>query len=155
MPTHRLTRSQTDGTIAGVCAGLADYLHVDVVLIRAAWVVLSIVPGAIVAKSGRAATVRTLLGDLTIPSLGAGASHVALALRPEHLRFSAGEGAVPLGGALVKDVVFQGSFKRVTAVSKIDPQVQLIAKAPAGTPVAPDDTVDLFRRPEDFILLER
>jgi phage shock protein C len=48
MPTHRLTRSQTDGTIAGVCAGLADYLNVDVVLIRAAWVVLSIVPGAIV-----------------------------------------------------------------------------------------------------------
>ena len=48
MPTHRLTRSQTDGTIAGVCAGLADYFDVDVVLIRAAWVVLSIVPGAIV-----------------------------------------------------------------------------------------------------------
>ena len=115
----------------------------------------TIVPGEIVANSGRAATVRTLLGDLTIPSLGAGASHVALAIRPEHLRFRAGEGAVPLGGALVKDVVFQGSFKRVTAVSKVDPQVQLIAKVPAGTPVAPDDTVDLFCRPEDFILLER
>jgi phage shock protein PspC (stress-responsive transcriptional regulator) len=48
MPTHRLTRSRTDRTIAGVCAGLADYFDVDVVLVRAAWVVLSIVPGAIV-----------------------------------------------------------------------------------------------------------
>jgi phage shock protein PspC (stress-responsive transcriptional regulator) len=48
MPTRRLTRSRTDVKIAGVCAGLADYLDVDVVLIRAAWLVFSIVPGAIV-----------------------------------------------------------------------------------------------------------
>jgi phage shock protein PspC (stress-responsive transcriptional regulator) len=48
MPVRRLARSRSDRKIAGVCAGLADYLDVDVVLIRAAWVVLSIVPGAIV-----------------------------------------------------------------------------------------------------------
>jgi phage shock protein C len=48
MPTRRLTRSRTDRKIAGVCAGLADYLEVDVVLVRAAWVVFSIVPGAII-----------------------------------------------------------------------------------------------------------
>jgi phage shock protein C len=48
MTTRRLTRSKADGKIAGVCAGIADYLEVDVVLIRAAWVVLSIVPGAII-----------------------------------------------------------------------------------------------------------
>ena len=48
MTVRRLTRSQTHGKIAGVCAGLADYFEVDVVLIRAAWVVLSIVPGAVI-----------------------------------------------------------------------------------------------------------
>jgi phage shock protein C len=48
MPIRRLTRSRQHGRIAGVCAGLADYFEVDVVLIRAAWVVLSIVPGAII-----------------------------------------------------------------------------------------------------------
>jgi phage shock protein PspC (stress-responsive transcriptional regulator) len=48
MVTHRLTRSQTDGKIAGVCAGLASYFDVDVVLVRAAWVVFSIVPGALI-----------------------------------------------------------------------------------------------------------
>ena len=48
MTTRRLMRSTTDGKIAGVCAGIADYLEVDVVFIRAAWVVLSIVPGAII-----------------------------------------------------------------------------------------------------------
>ena len=48
MPVRRLVRSQTDGKIAGVCAGLADYFEVDVVLIRLLWVVLTIVPGFII-----------------------------------------------------------------------------------------------------------
>jgi phage shock protein PspC (stress-responsive transcriptional regulator) len=48
MPIRRLTRPRLQGKIAGVCAGLADYFEVDVVLVRAAWVVLSVVPGAIV-----------------------------------------------------------------------------------------------------------
>ena len=48
MAIRRLTRSRTDGQIAGVCAGLAEYFEIDVVIVRAAWVVLSIVPGAIV-----------------------------------------------------------------------------------------------------------
>ena len=48
MTVRRLTRSKTQGKIAGVCAGLADYFEVDAVLVRAAWVVLSIVPGAVI-----------------------------------------------------------------------------------------------------------
>jgi phage shock protein C len=45
---RRLTRIPADGKIAGVCAGIADYLDVDVTLVRALWLALSIVPGAIV-----------------------------------------------------------------------------------------------------------
>ena len=48
MPVRRLTRSRSHGSIAGVCAGIADYFDVDVVFVRAAWVVLSIVPGAVI-----------------------------------------------------------------------------------------------------------
>jgi phage shock protein PspC (stress-responsive transcriptional regulator) len=48
MATRRLTRSRTEGRIAGVCAGIANYFDVDVVLVRAAWVVFSIVPGALI-----------------------------------------------------------------------------------------------------------
>jgi phage shock protein C len=48
MPIRRLTRSRSDAQIAGVCAGLANYFDVDVVLVRAAWVVFSIVPGAVI-----------------------------------------------------------------------------------------------------------
>ena len=47
MPIRRLTRSRTNKTIAGVCAGLADYYGVDVVLVRLLWVILSIA-GAII-----------------------------------------------------------------------------------------------------------
>ena len=47
MTTRRLTRSRNKGTIGGVCAGLADYFGVDVVLVRLLWVLGSIV-GAIV-----------------------------------------------------------------------------------------------------------
>ena len=48
MATRRLTRSRPGGKIAGVCAGLANYFEVDVVLVRAAWVVFSIVPGVLI-----------------------------------------------------------------------------------------------------------
>jgi phage shock protein PspC (stress-responsive transcriptional regulator) len=47
MPIRRLTRSRTNGTIAGVCAGFADYFGVDVVLVRLLFVILSIA-GAII-----------------------------------------------------------------------------------------------------------
>lgn len=35
----KLMRSRTDNKLAGVCGGLADYLNIDVVIIRALWVI--------------------------------------------------------------------------------------------------------------------
>ena len=116
----------------------------------------TMLPGEVTAQSGRrchACAPRS--ANSTIPGLGARASPVGLAIRPEHLRLGSGEGGLPLGSAMVKDVVFQGSFKRVMAVSQADPEVRFIARVPAGMPVAPDETVEHFCRPEDVILLER
>jgi phage shock protein PspC (stress-responsive transcriptional regulator) len=48
MAVHRLTRPAAGRTLGGVCAGIADYFNVDVVLVRAAWLVFSIVPGAVI-----------------------------------------------------------------------------------------------------------
>jgi phage shock protein C len=48
MAIRRLARLPAEGRIAGVCAGIANYFDVDPVLVRAAWVVFSIVPGAII-----------------------------------------------------------------------------------------------------------
>jgi phage shock protein C len=47
-PRRRLLRRPAEGKIGGVCAGLAEYFDTDVALVRAAWVVLSIWPGAVV-----------------------------------------------------------------------------------------------------------
>ena len=47
MPIRRLTRSRSQGVIGGVCAGLAEYFGVDVVLMRLLFVILSIA-GAVI-----------------------------------------------------------------------------------------------------------
>jgi phage shock protein C len=47
-PRARVTRSTIDRKIAGVCGGLAEYLTIDSTVVRLAWTVLTIVPGAIV-----------------------------------------------------------------------------------------------------------
>ena len=46
-PDRLLKRSRVDRQIAGVCGGMARYLEIDPVFVRVAWVVLTIVPGAI------------------------------------------------------------------------------------------------------------
>jgi len=45
---RRLVRIVSEKKVAGVCAGIADYLDVDVTLIRALWLALTIVPGAVI-----------------------------------------------------------------------------------------------------------
>jgi len=45
---RRLVRIPSHGRLAGVCAGLAEYLDVDVTLVRLLWILLGIVPGGIV-----------------------------------------------------------------------------------------------------------
>jgi phage shock protein PspC (stress-responsive transcriptional regulator) len=44
----RLTRRPDEGRVAGICAGIAEYFDIDVTLIRLAWIVLTIFPGAII-----------------------------------------------------------------------------------------------------------
>lgn len=44
----RLTRSDTDKQIAGVCGGLADLFGVDSTIVRLAAVVIAIYPGAVI-----------------------------------------------------------------------------------------------------------
>ncbi len=44
---RRLRRSTSERRIAGVCGGLAEYFDIEVSLVRLAWVVLTIIPGAI------------------------------------------------------------------------------------------------------------
>jgi phage shock protein PspC (stress-responsive transcriptional regulator) len=61
-----------EGKVAGVCAGLAAYLHMDVTFVRLAWVVLSIVPGAVVGG-----VIAYLAAWLVLPRADAAASPYA------------------------------------------------------------------------------
>jgi phage shock protein PspC (stress-responsive transcriptional regulator) len=46
-PRRRLVRSATDRKLAGVCGGLAEYFDIDATALRLLWIVLGILPGAI------------------------------------------------------------------------------------------------------------
>jgi spermidine/putrescine transport system ATP-binding protein len=97
----------------------------------------------------------TQVGPLTLAGAGEPGFDVSLAIRPEHITLVPEAGSVSLGEAKVTDVVFQGSFKRVSAVSARDPNVTFIAKLRSSQPVAPGDTVELYATPTDMVLLSR
>jgi spermidine/putrescine transport system ATP-binding protein len=102
----------------------------------------TIVPGR-VEPDGQ---MRTPLGLFRATGMSPG-TEVQVAIRPEH---------VQLGGpiqATVTDVVFQGSFKRVTATLVEAPGVSLLARLPADAPVTVDARVSLQLDPDRVIVL--
>jgi spermidine/putrescine transport system ATP-binding protein len=91
--------------------------------------------------------VATPIGTFAVPLDGA-TGEVLLALRPEH---------VSMGGTIrviVKDVVYQGSFKRLLAQCELAPQIELLAKVPAETNIAAGDTAKFEVRPDKLVLLK-
>ena len=44
--TNKLTRSSSNKVLAGVCAGLADYFGLDPTLVRAGYVLISVLTAA-------------------------------------------------------------------------------------------------------------
>lgn len=60
MTDKKLYRSERDKKLAGVCGGLADYLGVDVTIIRLIW--------ALVAVFGGTGLVAYLIAALIIPT---------------------------------------------------------------------------------------
>jgi spermidine/putrescine transport system ATP-binding protein len=55
--------------------------------------------------------------------------------------------------ATVTDVVYQGSFKRVTAAPEAASDIALLARLPATAPVREGTTVSLAIDPEQVIIL--
>jgi phage shock protein PspC (stress-responsive transcriptional regulator) len=49
MPARRLTRSETDKVIAGVCGGMAEYFDVDPTIVRVLAVILGLMGAGILA----------------------------------------------------------------------------------------------------------
>jgi phage shock protein PspC (stress-responsive transcriptional regulator) len=66
----RLHRTSSSGRIAGVCAGIAEYLDADVTLIRLGWVVLSIVPGCLIGGLIAYIAAWLIMPDSSVPADG-------------------------------------------------------------------------------------
>lgn len=47
MARKRLMRPRADRKIAGVCAGMAEYFDLDVILVRVLWIVITIFTGIV------------------------------------------------------------------------------------------------------------
>jgi spermidine/putrescine transport system ATP-binding protein len=73
---------------------------------------------------------------------------VHVAVRPEHVALGPGIEVV------VKDVVYQGSFKRVTAAPVAAPGITLLARLPVNAPLKADAHLSLAIDPEHVILLK-
>jgi spermidine/putrescine transport system ATP-binding protein len=102
----------------------------------------TIIPGRVEA-AGR---ITTALGVFEAPGLAAG-SVGCIAIRPEHVQVGQ---AIP---AIVKDVVYQGSFKRVAATPIQAPDIRLLARLPASTPVREGAEISLRFEPGEIIVL--
>jgi len=63
----RLFRRSSEGRIAGVCAGIAEYLGTDVALVRLGWVVFSIVPGGFIGGVLAYAAAWAIMADASTP----------------------------------------------------------------------------------------
>ncbi len=102
----------------------------------------TIVPGEVDAQ-GRIATA---LGVFAAPGLKAG-SAACIAIRPEHVQIGPG---IP---STVTDVVYQGSFKRVTATPAKAPDIRLLAKLPAAAAVREGAEISLRFDPGEIVVL--
>jgi spermidine/putrescine transport system ATP-binding protein len=103
----------------------------------------TIVPGH-VDLNGR---VRTAFGLFEVAGERQG-TEVYVAIRPEHVQLGPGIEAV------VKDVVYQGSFKRVIAVPREAMDVDLLAQLPADVPVTAGAAISLRVDSEKLIILK-
>jgi spermidine/putrescine transport system ATP-binding protein len=116
----------------------------------------TIFKGKVQEADGSRLTVATALGSLAVNGKAVVGQEVELAIRPENLKLQSNRDVwLHLARGRVTDVVFQGSFKRVTVVSESTPPVALLLRVGADDPVKPGTRVDLSCRPADLIVLTR
>jgi len=110
----------------------------------------TIFPGRVI-DSGE---IETVFGRWQLATDAKPGSEIALALRPEHAVIDQKQ-LLPLGTARVSDVVFQGSFKRVTASLAKEESMVLLARLPADAAVQAGDMVNFACDPKHVLVLTR
>jgi spermidine/putrescine transport system ATP-binding protein len=83
------------------------------------------------------------------------ADGVCSAVRPESIGLGPPpDSHVGLGAGTVRDLVFQGGFKRASIVSEVDPGLTFTVHVPVARPLAVGERVELHCSPDDIIPLE-
>lgn len=100
-----------------------------------------------------AVRLETRLGEITVPGQEPGEGDVRLSIRPEHLRFEAGEDTVSLGKVTFREIAFQGSRRRCRATSDLHDGLELLMHIPVDRVVRAGDTAEVFARRQDIVLL--
>jgi spermidine/putrescine transport system ATP-binding protein len=122
----------------------------------------NILPAKLVARSGDELTVETALGRFLLvggedaSALQPGAAlHVAL--RPEQIfpAATAPEDAVPLGAAILTELVFQGTHWRAHAKAGGKGALDLLLRLPPDLAPAAGEALDILARPQDMTVLTR
>jgi spermidine/putrescine transport system ATP-binding protein len=109
----------------------------------------------IVAKSGKSEVlVSTLLGDIQLSGEAKAGEKINVAIRPENLKLQSGRGArLHLGKARVCEVMFQGSFKRISVRTEGREPQRLMLRVAIEESAKVGEQIDLYCRPSDFALL--
>ena len=97
--------------------------------------------------------IATPFGTWPIVTDAKAGTEVTLAVRPEHVAI--GHHHLPIGKARIEDVVFQGSFKRVTAAPENAADLSLLARLPADAPVRSNDVVEFTCDSRHVLVLTR
>jgi spermidine/putrescine transport system ATP-binding protein len=97
--------------------------------------------------------IETVFGEWHLPTPAVVGTEITLAIRPEHVVL--GDHPLSLGRAAIADVVFQGSFKRVSAKPERDAALTLLARLTADSVVQPGDVLDFACDPKHVLVLTR
>jgi phage shock protein C len=124
---RRLTRSRTNRVVAGVCAGLANYLGVDPVMIRIAFVVLAL--------AGGGGVLIYLIAWILIPEEEPGASPSARPVAPvpfgESARLVFGAVLIAIGTILLINLIVPGFSRFFWPLALIALGVAIIVQSSA------------------------
>jgi spermidine/putrescine transport system ATP-binding protein len=108
-----------------------------------------------VAKTGKSEVLAsTPMGELQLLGKAEEGERIAIAIRPENLKLQSGRGArLHLGRARVCEVMFQGSFKRMTARTEGPEPRWLVLRVGVEESAREGEEIDLYCRPSDLVLL--
>ena len=115
----------------------------------------AVVDGRVVAGDGERVELETPVGRLTVPGTAAPGAQVTIAVRPESLLLGRPQAAdISFGHGTVREVVFQGSFKRVLIDAHVDPTIRFTARVPIGKALNAGERVHLSCPAGEIIVLE-